>query len=180
MPNHTNEKSKIYENLNYIGLDLENIPSFLLEYQDVEFRPNKTHDENQFKVYRRVPLRNIQILLTPTNRLNTAFEKYTKAEPIVKYLDRENEENLIKHATLLKLFEKLNKKEIEQIEKEQIKLKKEIPFKVKYTTNYLWDIYYSEYTGKYFMMVTLEDMDSSAFFYLLKKQIELAKKEKDD
>ena len=36
----------------------------------------------------------------------------------------------------------------------------------------MWEIYYSEFTGKYFMMVTTEDQNNNAFFYLLKKQIE--------
>ena len=175
MPRDTNEKDLIANNLQYIGLDLENIPSFLREYHDVDFKPVKSHDENQFKVYRYINIKDIQILLTPTNRLNTAFEKYTKAEPINQYLDQENENNIMKYAILLKMFENVNRTEIEKIEKEQKQFQKHIPFKVKYDNNYLWEIYYSEYTGRYFMMVTIEDMDYSCFFYLLKKQLEAYK-----
>ena len=62
--------------------------------------------------------------------------------------------------------------EIENVENEQTKLNREIPFKVKFQGNYLWQIYYSENTDKYFMIVPTEDTDYSTFFYLLKRQIE--------
>ncbi len=180
MPKNTNEKNIITENLKYIGLNLEDIPEFLLDYKNVDFKPVKADNNNEFKVYKYIPIKDIQILITPTNRLNTAFEKYSKAEPINQYLDRKNEDNIIKYATLLKMFEKVNIKEIDKIEKEQKQFRKKIPFKVKYDDNYLWEIYYSEYTGKYFMMVTIEDKDYSCFFYLLKKQLELYSKNKDE
>lgn len=60
---------------------------------------------------------------------------------------------------------------IEEIEQEQKILNKQIPFKIKYPKDYLWQIYYSEYTNKYFMLVTIEDLEYSAFFYLLKQQL---------
>lgn len=174
MPN-TNEKELITKNLEYIGLDLEHIPEFLLDYKNVDFKPVKANEDNQFRVYRYIPIREIQILFTPTNRMNTAFEKYAKAEPINQYLTQDNEENLIKYATLLKMVENINQEEIEALAEEQHKLQQNVPFKVRYDSNYLWEIYYSEYTGKYFMMVTLEDQDYNCFFYLLKKQIEIHK-----
>ena len=173
MSKNTKEKDNITSNLEYLGLDLNNIPKFLTEYNDVDFKPSKTYEENTFKVYRYIDIKDIEILLTPKNRLNTITEKYLEANPINMYLDEKNEENISRHAEFLKMFEHMNIKEIEQIEEEQKLLNKKIPFKVKYDSNYLWQIYYSEYTGKYFMLVTIEDLDYSAFFYLLKKQIEL-------
>ena len=176
----TEEKDVILRNLNYIGLDLRNIPSFLMEYKDVDYKPTKAYEQTDFRVYRYISLKNIQILLTPTNRLNSISEKYSKAIPLKEYLDSQSEKNVLKHATFLSMLEKLNKKEIDKIEKEQIEARKQIPFKVKYDTNYLWEIYYSEFTGRYFMMVTTEDQNYNAFFYLLKKQIEYAKTGKDE
>ena len=78
------------------------------------------------------------------------------------------------------MVSKININEIEEIENEQKLLNKNIPFKVKYQRDYLWQIYYSEDTNKYFMLVTTEDLDYSAFFYLLKKQVENIKKRKKD
>ena len=104
MPKDTNEKELIANNLKYIGLDLEKIPEFLLEYKDVDFKPSKTYEENTFKVYRHIHLNDIQILLTPKNRLNTTIEKYSEAEPLAQYLDTENEENIIKYANFFLYF----------------------------------------------------------------------------
>ena len=70
------------------------------------------------------------------------------------------------------MLKKVEIGDIEKIEEEQEKLAKEIPFKVKFNGNYLWQIYYSEYSDRYFMLVPTEDSDYSTFFYLLKKKIE--------
>ena len=176
----TNEKKLILENLNYIGLDLNNVPDFLMEYEDVDYKPTRAYEQSDFKVYKYIHLKDIQILLTPTNRLNSITEKYSKAIPLCEYLDDKDEKNILKHAIFLKMLEKLNRKEIDKIDEEQILIKNKVPFKVKYDTNYLWEIYYSEFTGKYFMMVTTEDQNYNAFFYLLKKQIEAYKSGKDE
>ena len=160
----TNEKETILESLKYIGLDLENIPEFLTQYQDVDYKPTKAYEQTDFRVYKYISLKDIQILLTPTNRLNSITEKYNQAEPLANYLDNQEEENIIKHANFLKMLEKLDKKEIEKIEYEQKEAQKKVPFKVKYETNYLWEIYYSEFSGKYFMMVTTEDQKTNTMF----------------
>ena len=170
----TNEKNLILENLNYIGLDLENVPDFLMNYKDVDYKPTRAYEQTDFKVYKYIHLKDIQILFTPTNRLNTITEKYSKVLPISEYL-KDTEENVVNHAMFLKMIENLDKKEIDRIDEEQKLASKKVPFKVKYDTNYLWEIYYSEFTGKYFMMVTTEDQNYNAFFYLLKKQIEAYK-----
>ena len=176
----TNEKNTILKNLNYIGLDLENVPDFLMEYKDVDYKPTRAYEQTDFKVYRYINIRDIQILLTPTNRLNSISEKYSKAIPLCEFLDSKNERNIVNHANFLKMLENLNEKEISKIEEEQKLAKKKVPFRVKYDTNYLWEIYYSEFTGKYFMMVTTEDQNYNAFFYLLKKQIECYKSGTDE
>ena len=175
----TNEESIILQNLQYIGLDLEKLPDFLMMYKDVDYKPTKTYEQRDFKVYRYININDIQILLTPKNRLDSVIEKYEQALPLAMYLDEKNEENLVRHASFLKMLEKINKKEIDKIDEEQAKMRKNVPFKVKYDTNYLWEIYYSEFTGKYFMMVTTEDQDYIAFFYLLKKKIECYKNNKN-
>ena len=83
-----------------------------------------------------------------------------------------NEENLMNFTEFLNMINKVSIPQIEEIEEEQKMLSKEIPFKVKFTGNYLWQIYYSEISNKYFMIVPIEDTDYSTFFYVLKKKIE--------
>lgn len=168
----------IKEKLKYLGLDLDNIPKELKNYKPLEYRITKFYEEKQYKQYRYIPVKNIQILLSPTNRLDDIEEKYKKAGTIEQYLDSEKEENIIKYTTFLNMLKHLDIEEIEKISEEQKKLNKKIPFKVKFEHNYLWQIYYSENTDQYFMLVPTEDADYSTFFYLLKKQIEKNKGEK--
>ena len=173
-----NKKSGIKEKLKYLGLDLDSIPKELKNHKSLEYRIPKFYEEKQYKQYRYVPVKNIQILLSPTNRLDDIEEKYKKARPLEEYLDNKKEENIIKHTTFLNMLMNLDIEEIERIEEEQKILNKKIPFKVKYEHNYLWQIYYSENTDQYFMLVPTEDADYSTFFYLLKKQIEKNRAEK--
>lgn len=168
----SNQNTDIKEKLEYLGLDLNNIPKDLSKYKPLDFRVPKFYDEKQYRQYKYIPTKNIQILLSQTNRLDDIAEKYKKAKPLASYLDGESEENILNYTTFLNMLTKLNIKEIDEIEEEQNKLAKKIPFKVKYENNYLWQIYYSENTDQYFMLVPTEDTDYSTFFYLLKKRIE--------
>lgn len=179
MPKKAGDKNNsIKEKLEYIGLDLENIPEELKEYKPLKFRIPKFYEEKQYKQYRYIPVKDIQILLSPTNRLDEISEKYKQAKPLAQYLDGENEENILKYTTFLSMLKQFKIDEVEEIEKEQTSLSKKIPFKVKYENNYLWQIYYSENTNQYFMLVPTEDSDYSTFFFLIKKKLEKKKNEK--
>jgi len=173
----TKEEKLILDNLDYIGLDLKNIPDFLMSYNDVEYKPEKIVEQTDFKVYRYINLKDIQILLTPVNKLGSIVEKYTKAHPLCEYLKIDD---ILSSDLFVEILEKLDKKEINKIEEEQKAVENRVPFKVECDTHNLWQIYYSELTGKYFMLVSTDEANYSAFFYLLKKQIECAKSEKDE
>ena len=173
MPRRKKEKIEgISDKIEYLGLDLDKIPENIKKFEPLEYRVPRFYDEKQYRQYRYVAIKDIQILLSPTNRLDDLNEKYKKARPLYEYLDKENEENILKYTTFLNMLKNMDIEEIEKIEKEQANLNKNIPFKVKFHGNYLWQIYYSENTDKYFMIVPTEDTDYSTFFYLLKKQIE--------
>ena len=176
MPRKRKEKIEgISDKIEYLGLNLDKIPEELKKIEPLEYRIPKFYDEKQYRQYRYVDIKDIQILLSPTNRLTDLSEKYKKARPLYEYLDKENEKNILKYTTFLNMLKNMDVEEIENIEKEQTNLNKHIPFKVKFEGNYLWQIYYSETTDKYFMIVPTEDTDYSTFFYLLKKQIEKKK-----
>ena len=172
------ESNSLKEKIKYLGIDFENIPDVIKNSKPLEYRIKKQYDEKQYRQYRYIPIKDIQILLTPTNRLDEIEEKYKKAIPLSEFLDNKTEENFAKHAIFLKMLETVKIEQIEEVEKEQEKLNSQIPFKVKFEGNYLWQIYYSENTDQYFMLVPTEDTDFSTFFYLLKKQIENKKNEK--
>ena len=176
MPKKNIENSKmIKEKLEYLSLDLEKLPKEMQNYQPLEFRIPKFYEEKQYRQYRYLPIKDIQILLSPTNRLDEIEEKYKKARPLAEYLDNKSEENIVKHTTFFKMLSQFNIDAVEKIAEEQANLSKKIPFKVKYENNYLWQIYYSENTDQYFMLVPTEDSDYSTFFFLLKKQLEKKK-----
>ena len=172
-----NKTQEIKKNLEFIGLDLENIPKTLKLVEELKFRPNSGFDEKKYRQYRFVSPKEIQILLSPTNRLDDIKEKYSKASPLADYLENDNsdEESQAKYATFLRMLTEIKIEDIEKVEEEQQIINKKIPFKVRYSGNYLWQIYYDSVTEQYFMIVPTEDKDYSTFFYVLKKQIEKKK-----
>ncbi|MCI8470889.1 MAG: hypothetical protein HFJ35_05400 [Clostridia bacterium] len=172
MPSEIEKNISMEEKLEYLGLNLGKIPVGLKKFEPLEFRIPKFYEEKQCRQYRYIPVKDIQILLSPTNRLDELEERYRKASPLADYLDSKTEKNILKYTTFLSMLKKVKIEEIEQIEQEQENLAKKIPFKVKFEGNYLWQIYYAQNTDQYFMLVPTEDVNYSAFFFLLKKQLE--------
>ena len=109
MPKKSVNKT-IKEKLEYLGLDLDKIPKELKNNKSLEFRIPKFYEEKQYRQYRYVPVKDIQILLSPTNRLDEIEEKYKKASSLSEYLDNKAEENIIKHTTFLNMLNQLNLK----------------------------------------------------------------------
>ncbi len=169
----------IQDKLKYLKLDLNKLPECLLEPIDMNIRPARNYEEKKYRVYKYVPINKINILLTKANRLNSLQEKCKMSSPIYSFLIPEDEEGILKHTIFLKMIKNMNIDEIKQIEEEQERFRNKIPYKVKYKENYLWQIYYSEYTKSYYMLAPIEDLDCSCLFYLIKEKIEYAKTGKD-
>lgn len=168
-----NTNENVINKLKYIGLNFEeDMPDIIKDFRVLDYRPSKYNDEHVYKIYKYLNVRDIQILLSPTNRLCDIVEKYKKAVPLYEYLNPDKEENLERYTKFLSMVGNINIDKINEIEEEQKLLNQKTPFKVKYPKDYLWQIYYSEYTGEYFMLVPTEDLEYSAFFYLLKKQLQ--------
>ena len=62
----TNEN--LTEKLNFIGLDLKNIPDKFNLFQPIDFGIHKNYNEKNYKVYKYVDINDIEIFLTPTHR----------------------------------------------------------------------------------------------------------------
>ena len=73
---------EIKEKLDYLGLNIEDAKNQFENYEPLKFRIPKFYDEKQYRQYRYIPIKDIQILLTPTNRLDDVQEKYKNASPI--------------------------------------------------------------------------------------------------
>ena len=165
-----NEKN-LKQKLEYLNLDLDKIPEFLEIYQPLDYRVSNIGEERE-QIYRYVPINKIQILITPNTKNSDLRKRYNDSLPLYRYLQLEKGEEVERYAIFLNMLKNMSIDEIEQIDAEQEKFNAGIPFIIKYTKSYLWQIYYAKATDTYFMLMPTEDMEYNYLFYLLKKQIE--------
>lgn len=181
MQKNTKENQQLFEEkLKFIGLDLEKIPQTLLNMEKIKYKPLKTYEDNNYKVYKYVDVRDIEILITPVDRLDDLNEKLKRALPLAIYLNSENEETIEQYTTFLNMLKQLDIEKIKEIEEEQKKLNKCIPYEIKYKNNYIWQIYYSEIDDKYFMLFSSNENNAEALFYLIKKKLQAQKSRKKE
>ncbi len=168
-------KGELQKKLDYLNLDLEQIPDEVLEYQPLNFNVSRLNNDKDHRIFRFVPIDKIDILITPCLRTEPLKDKYSKAIPLHKYiLPSDNEEDIEKYTTFLKMLDTVSISEIENVATLQKELEKKEPFKVKYNKDHLWQIYYSEATGRFFMLVCSKEKTFAEFFYLLKAKLEFA------
>ncbi len=172
-------KEDIKEKLNIIGLDLDNLPKFLREVKPIIFNPSRLNNDKELKVYKYVSIKDIDIYCTPAYRDDLVKEKYNRALPLAEYIDKSQEDSE-KSVELLNAFERISNASLIRIENEQKKMREKIPFAVHYNRSQMWQVYYSEDTNKYFMLVSLKEQTFDEFFYLLKKKIDIEKTGKDE
>ena len=159
--------------LKFLGLDLENIPEYLKDFNPLNFNISRLNNDKDHRVYRYVPIDKIEILLTPSLRSDDIKEKYSKAVPFGRFFNPKGEpEDIERYAHFLKIVNTLSITDIENIGAMQKSLEKTEPFKVKYNKDHLWQIYYSPATEQYFMLVCTKEETFAEFLYLLKKLIE--------
>ena len=168
-------KNDLTQKLNYLGLDLQNIPDFLYDFKPLNFNLSRLNNDKDHKVFRFVPINKIDILITPCLRSDSVREKYSKAFPLGSYLaNEETQEGLERYTTFLKMLNDFSIAEVENVSNIQKEMKYTEPFRVRFNKEHLWHIYYSEATDRYFMMVCTKESTFAEFFYLLKKKIEIA------
>lgn len=172
-------KEDIKEKLNVLGLDLENLPTFLTETKPIIFNPSRLNNDKELKVYKYVPIKDIEIYCTTAHRDDPIKEKYSKSMPLGRFIE-ESEHDSEKSAELLNVFERISDISIKRVALEQSKMADKIPFTVHYPKNQLWQIYYSADTDRYFMLVSVKEDTFDELYYLLKKKIEIEKNNKDE
>ena len=170
------KKDDLEEKLEYIGLDFEEIPKILKEYEPLNFHVSNTYDEKKYRVYRYIDVNEIEILISPTDRTEDLRERYKLASPLYTYLIPQTEEGIAKHTVFLNMLKEVAISEIEEIEQEQKQLQEKIPFEIKFKNHYQWQIFYSQSANKYFMLVPERESQYACLFYLLKKQLESKKR----
>ncbi len=172
-------KSELQKKLKYLNLDLDDIPNDLIDYKPLNFNVSRLNNDKDHRVFRFVPIDKIDILVTPCLRTDPLKDKYAKALPLFKYIlqNDQDEEELERYTTFLKMLDKVSIPEIESIVSIQKELEKKEPFKVKYPKAHMWQIYFSPATGRYFMLVCSKEQTYAEFFYLIKKKIDFANSE---
>ena len=98
-----NTNESIIEKLNYLKLDLNDVPETLTNFKQLKFRASRTYDDS-YKVYRYIDVKDIEILLVDLHKDVDLNKKYSEATPLKAYLstEPENEEDIIKHTIFLK------------------------------------------------------------------------------
>lgn len=166
----------LQKKLKFLDLDLEDIPNELTDYQPLNFNVSRLNNDKDHRIFRFVPIDKIDILITPCLRTEPLKEKYSKAMPLHKYIiPAQKEEDIERYTTFLKMLDAVSINEIEAVATTQKELSKKEPFRVKYNKDHMWQIYYSDTTGRFFMLVCSKEKTFAEFFYLLKEKIEYSK-----
>lgn len=165
----------IQDKLKLIDLDVDNIPESLKEDVGLNYRVSKEFDDSTYKVYKYISVKDVQILISPVQRLASIKERYSKAMPVYKYF--ESKENRL--ADLMDALAKTEIEDINKLEEEQEIFSKRKPDNIKYKDSFKWQIYYSKNDDKYFMLVPIVENDNSALFYMLKEKIKCEKNNTD-
>lgn len=172
---------ELEEKLDFLGLNLEKLPKFITDSSVPNFNITRFNHDKDLKVYKFVPINQIEILLTPCLRSDSIQKKYAEALPLKMFLHEDgDEEEVMLYKTFSKIVRNLSTQEVDKIQKVQEEFGGEVPFKIKYNRDHLWQIYYAEETDQYFMLVCTKEETFSEFLYLLKEQIDFSKRRKKD
>ena len=153
------------EVLDYINLKLEKLPK-TLSFKKPDYVVTKAYDnDNQYRVYKRIAVKDIAILLSDDDRTTELKTRFENAVPLNEYVKEHKDK-------FEELIEKCSVKEIKKLEKLQGELKDKTPYFIKYDQNYLWQIYYSITDDKYFMMFPTKEGETAVLFYMIKMILE--------
>ena len=158
--------------LKNIGLDLKGIQKCFEKQEPIDIRNVEIKSEKDYKIYKYVPIKDIEILLTNSLRLDEPIKKIENMNIMPYYLDKKNVEE---YTSFINSLQNTSIEEIKEVEETQKSFTEDIPSKIKYEKDYLWQIYYIERTNKYYMIVPLQETKQQTFIYLLKKKIEKSK-----
>ncbi len=166
-------KEKLQEKLNYLGLNFNNIPEQLTEFVPFKFNMSRINNYKDSRVFRFIPIDEIDILITPTAKKDSLKTKYSKALPLKEYIyPKRNSEDSKNYNIFLKMLDNVEIDEIEDIANIQKQIETNKPRNGRFKNDTMWEIYYAEATQRYFMIVCSKEKNFAEFFYLLKQKIQ--------
>ena len=108
------------EKLDFLGLDLEDLPKFLTDIKPIQFNPSRLNNDKELKVYKYVSIKDIDIYCTPAYRDDPIREKYTKATPLASYLQKpKSGEDFEKQKDFFRMLEDFSIEEFYEINDRQ-------------------------------------------------------------
>lgn len=111
---------ELQEKFELLGLNLNKLPKFIKDAVVPTFNISRLNNDKDLKVYKFVPISEIEILLTPHLRSDDIKKKYSEAMPLKNYLNYDgDEEEVMQYKTLAKIVRNMSVAEIEKIEKMQ-------------------------------------------------------------
>ena len=150
--------------LKYVGLNVNRISRNIKAIKP-EYSTAKAFDNSvTYKVYKKIPVKSIEILVSDTDRTTDVKERYQKSIPIDQYI-KENKERFTKMA------ESTSIDSIKELEDLQQSFEKQTPFFAKYDKNYIWQIYYSKFDERYFMLFPTKEGETVVLFYMIKQKL---------
>ena len=152
------------EVLDYIGLNLDNIPDELNSNKPT-YSISKKSDNTEYKIYKRLSVKSIDILISGGDRLTDIEERYQNSVPLMQYIN-ENREGFIELANSTTI------EKIQALENLQNSFNDKIPYFIKYNLNYIWQIYYSREQDKYFMLFPVKESEKEVLFYMIKQKLQ--------
>ena len=138
----------------------------------IDIKSTDIKSEKDYKVYKYIPIKNINIVITNSLRLDEPNKKIEKLNELQCFL---NSKNIEEYNALINASQDTSIEHVNEIEKNQQEFKNEYPCKVKYENDYLWQIYYIKRSNKYYMVVPIQETKQQTFIYLLRKKIEKSK-----
>ena len=120
------------ELLNYIGFDLNTIPSELVAEKPKLTISDAKDEADVYRIYKYVAVKDIDIFISTTDRTTPISERYKKSLALDEYVKQNPEEfnDVMDKASLLDIL---------NFEKMQKKLNTKMPFFIKYDDNFLFD-----------------------------------------
>ena len=135
------EDEELNEKLDFLGLNIKKVPKFLKDLITPSFNISGLSNDKDLKVYKFIPIDQIEILLTPCLRSDDIKKKYSEALPLKFFLNYNgDDEEVMMFKTFSKLVRNMSIQEIEKVDKMQNSCGGEVPFKKKYNKDHLCQI----------------------------------------
>ena len=80
--------------LEYLNLDLKKVPDSINNNDDIDIKASEIRNEKNYKVYKYVPIKDINIVITNARRLDEPSKKIESMKDLSYYLNKKMKRNI--------------------------------------------------------------------------------------